>query len=122
MICLRIFVSIKSSKMNNFVGIKIHHRFSNPDCAFMLEHLYLLVLLVFVGICLLSKIRFKKALENLEKKRKSARLGGLLAERPTSPIPTSYFADSMGPRVSSLSSTFLLPVRNRIGNRPLNPF
>jgi hypothetical protein len=68
------------------------------------------------------KIRFKKTLENLEKKRKSARLGGLLAERPTSPIPTSYFADSLGPRVSSLSSTFLLPVPNRIGNRPLNPF
>ena len=53
-------MSIKSSKMNNFVGIKIHHRFSNPDCAFMLEHLYLLVLLVFVGIYLLSKFDLKR--------------------------------------------------------------
>ena len=52
------------------MGIKIHHRFSNLDCAFMLEHLYLIVLLTFVGIYLLPKFYLKKSLGKMFWKRK----------------------------------------------------
>jgi len=68
------------------VEIKIYHKFRNVNFAFMLEHLYLFVLLVFVGIYLLSNFDLKrlwKIKKKKEKKRKKKSAGpGLVANWP----------------------------------------
>ena len=52
------------------MGIKIHHRFSNLGCAFMLEHPYFCAADICWNLTAL-KILFKKALEKaLENKKK----------------------------------------------------
>jgi len=83
------------------VEIKIYHKFRNVNFAFMLEHLYLFVLLVFVGIYLLSKFDLKRLWKIKKKKKRKkisrTRLGGQLAVRPNQTLTQTLTAGQSFP-------------------------